>query len=156
MNGKLISLPLHPDVVKNALGKHAHFVEQLVKYMTSRDGEVAIAQVTTMWASFMTAQVVHEVISEVDLQEPRERALKIMGVLFDAPRLELYTNSSCTVFNFSVLSDVNLVDALIAICDIRASYRSCVKAFEDPMDKAGYPWARTALKGLRELLAQAS
>lgn len=151
----MISLPLHPDVVKNALGGNARFVEALVKYMTSREGEAAIAQVTTMWASYMTAQVVHEVMSEEDLQESHERALKIMTVLFDAPRLKLYTDFG-RVFDFSVLSDVNLVDALIAICDIRGDYRSCVKAFEDPMDTAGYPWARTALKGLRELLEQAS
>lgn len=152
MNGKLIILPLHPEVVKKTLGKHAHLVEQLVKFMTSSEGERAIAQATTCWATFMTAQVVNGVMSEAELREPRERALMIMNALFDAPRLQLY---SCSTFDFSVLSDVKLVDALIAICDVR-DYRTFIEAFEDPMDKAGYPWARTALKELRELLEQAS
>lgn len=149
----MISLPLHPDVVKKALGKHAHFVEQLVRYVASNEGAGAIAKVATMWAQYQTANVGREGMSEEIVSKAHTHALTIMTLLFNTPRLQV---SSLDLFDYSVLSDIVLVDGLIAICDLRDSIMSFVKDFEDPMDKAGYPWARTALRGLRELLEQAS
>lgn len=144
----MVALPLHADVVKKALGADATKVEALVRFMASREGERVIPQVATTWARYVTANTIYGNVSEADQEVNHQRALLIVTTLFNAPRLELY---SYTPFDYSVLSNLELVDGLIAICELR-DYRSCVKEFEEPMDTIGYIWAKDALLNLRKLL----
>lgn len=147
----MIVLPLHPDVVKRALGKGVEPAEKFVKFVASRKGIEVIARVNTMWAQSMTAHAGQGGMADTELSELHERAHKIMKVLFNIPRLKF---SPLAPFDYTVLSDPELVDGLIAICELQ-DYWSFDKDFTEPMEQFG-PWLQSSLMSLRKLLELAS